>query len=88
MVNYALHADETDTSDAKVAHKFFGVRRTEVRIFHQFLMFVRIVQRKVVFGQFFRFKHLLERRFAKRTKSESLLFNFDETYFAKSVPAV
>lgn len=59
VIDDALHADETDTRDAEVAHQFFGVNLTEVRLLHHFLLLVRVLQRQVVLWQFSRFERLL-----------------------------
>ena len=40
MVDNTLHADQCAAGDAKMSHELFGMSRTEIGLFHQFLLFV------------------------------------------------
>ena len=85
VVDDALHADECAAGDAEVAHQFFRVGRTEIRFLHQFLLFVRKLERQVVLRQLLSLELLLQTCPANGAERESLLFQLDEAHFAERV---
>ena len=88
MLDDALHADKLTTRYAEVTHEFLCVLRAEVGLLHELLLFICDVKSQVVFGKLLRFEGFVLARAANGTEGQSLLFNFDETHFAKSVTTV
>ena len=88
VVSDALHANQTDASDAKVAHQLFCMHLTKIGVLHHLVVLARILQRQVIFGQLLCLEGLLQACLAQRAKCESLLLNFDKAHLAESVTTI